>query len=80
MCEFCENIKTISEEDRYAKHPLKANSDDFPKREKLILAKLNGKIIFYGFNKYFSEDDAMYDNLEAVFCPICGKKLTETEE
>lgn len=42
------------------------------------MAKLGNKIIFYGFNKYYYEDDTMYEKTEANYCPACGRKLTET--
>lgn len=78
MCEFCENIREIKEEDEYMSHPLQAETDEFPHREKLILAKLRDRIIFYGFNVYHYEDDATYD-VQASFCPVCGQKLNEKE-
>lgn len=77
MCEFCENIKEIREDDIYEKNPLVAETDKFPYREKLVLAKIGSKIIFYGFNKYHYEDDAMYKDIDCKFCPMCGRKLTE---
>lgn len=76
MCEYCKNIIEIKSENEYKKHPIDADTDEFPEREKLILAKLSGKIIFYGFNKYCYEDDAMYE-LEVNYCPKCGRNLTE---
>lgn len=76
MCEFCKNIIEIKPENQYRKHPIDADTDEFPEREKLILVKLNGKIMFYGFNKYFCEDDATYE-AEVNFCPKCGRNLTE---
>lgn len=77
MCEFCENIPEIKEP--LLSHPLEAETDEFPAREKLILAKCDGKMVFYGFNKYKCEDDAIYRNIDPVFCPMCGRKIGEID-
>lgn len=77
MCEFCKNIRKIKEQDEYKHNPLDAETDEFPHREKLVLAKLRGKVIFYGFNKYHYEDDSIYENVEVNFCPECGRKLRD---
>lgn len=71
MCGYCENIKTVKQiikEDSKTRY-------EFPERERLVLAKIGKKIIFYGFNKYAYEDDAEYENMEVNFCPVCGRKL-----
>lgn len=78
MCEFCKKIPRI----KYPSlsRPLdKLNDDDFPKREKLILAECRGEIVFYGFNKYGYEDDAIYRNVKPLYCPMCGRDLRSKE-
>lgn len=77
MCEFCDEDKIPEIENEYDVNPLKAETEDFPFREKLILAKLHGKYVFYGFNKYRYEDDTIYYETEANHCPVCGRKLVE---
>ena len=78
MCEFCKEIPRIK--DPYLSRPLdKLNDDDFPKRQKLILAKCRGEIVFYGFNKYGYEDDAIYNNVKPLYCPMCGRDLRSEE-
>lgn len=72
MCEFCSNIHDIDIDGEP-----EAENDEFPIREQLILVKIDGKFRFWGFNKYFYEDDACYGNVEAVLCPLCGRKLNE---
>lgn len=74
MCDFCENIRTIS--NKNSANPLTSNKE-FPIREELVLARIGEKIVFYGFNKYHYEDDAIYEDLEVSFCPKCGRKLVE---
>lgn len=71
MCEFCENIKRISYEDK-----IETENKEFS-REKLILCYIDNKLCFYGFNKYSYEDDAYYMNMDINYCPICGRKLAE---
>lgn len=74
MCKFCENVIDY-DGDGNIKHP----KVDFPKRQKLILVKESGKIRFYGFNKYNYEDDFCYQNVEVIYCPICGRDLRSEE-
>jgi hypothetical protein len=75
MCSYCKKIRIIKDEDECSCQPLTAETEDFPQREKLILAKLKGKFVFYGFNKYRYEDDSIYDNINPQDCPMCGRKL-----
>ena len=74
MCEFCENILPIDYVDELCDKKAK-----FPFREKLVLTTECGKIRFYGFNKYHYEDDSCYQNVEVIFCPICGRDLRSEE-
>lgn len=71
MCKFCENIKTVKQA---IKEDLKTHRE-FPKRERLVLAKSGNRFVFYGFNKYYYEDNAEYENVPANYCPVCGRKL-----
>lgn len=74
MCEFCENIKRISYEDK-----IETENKEFS-REKLILCYIDNKLCFYGFNKYSYEDDAHYMNMNINYCLICGRKLCDETE
>lgn len=80
MCEYCNDIKEIKEEDERKKNPLETDTVKFSHREKLVLAKIGNKVLFYGFNKYAYEDDAIYKNIECAFCPKCGRNLTDVSE
>lgn len=78
MCDFCENIPVVEkwecfEDELYCENKGLA-------REKIVLVRYENKIRFYGFNKYHYEDDALYKNADARFCPLCGRKLSEETE
>lgn len=73
MCDFCKNIPVIKKWETFDDE-LKCEDKNLT-REKIVLVRYKDKIKFYGFNKYFYEDDALYENVDVKFCPMCGHKL-----
>lgn len=91
MCEFCEFIKSYWEdkfmnddccyhdihEDMARENPNIGNRGG---ADTIKLIRHNGEFKFYGFNKYPYKNNALYENVEINYCPVCGRKLSEGEE
>lgn len=74
MCEFCENIPVIKKLETFDDEL--SYEDKKTTIEKVVIVRYKNKLRFYGFNKYRYEDDALYENLDVFFCPVCGCKLS----